>query len=1121
MKRLLLIISFFLFSFIHTQAQINLSTDGLAITENFNSLGTSTNLPTAWKMGPAGNSSPTYGDVANFTTVTQQASSGSPTAGGRYNWGTSASERGIGFMTSGSYASPSSILVAYKNANSANLKSLAVSFNIKRYRINTRAASVSFFYSTDGSTWTALSDGNVADTEIPVGTNAYTFSSPLVVGKSATVANLTLSQNSLIYLRWEINTGGTNSQGIGLDDVSVTPTFANSTDPNLTTNPTSIAFGNQNILTSAQRTLTLNYSNLSNADVSLSTGASSIFSISKTIGGTYLNTLTFTSAELTGTSKDVFVQFTPSITGASSGSIGITGGGLSSAASVALSGTGIDPSVLSFDFENCTPSGNTTLPAGFIHESITGSQTWACTSFGRDASDATGKASSGNAVQINGGSSSSSTENEDWLISPPFDLSAMTYPMLSFWSRTAFAGNSLQLKVSTNYTGTGPVSAATWTNIDGKFPAIQSDTWTKSDNIDLSNYKGVKVYIAFVYTSPNATPSSGARWTLDDFAVRNSSTPAPVELSLPVSSLSFGYQAAGSTSTERSFNFSASGLTNDVILTAPANFTIAKTNVGPYTSTATYTLAEANNASTTVFVKFAPPTANTNYSQQLSVATTGTATQTLTLSGNTFDTNNTLEVVNWNIEWFGATSNGPSNKAQQAANVKTIFGNLNADIYGLAEVVDTALFRNSALPAGYNVIFSDFGSYADDKNHSGYSQAQKLAFMYRTDIIKPVQWFGVLRDSYYPGNLSNSGTGSPYKNWSSGRFPFLMEAKVLINGTEETVYFIEIHAKANTGSTDAEKNDAYDRRKGGALQLKQYIDANLAGKKVIILGDFNDVLNPDKTIAPKPAGTGTSYSDFTLDQANYFPVTLPLSLAGKRSTAGFATVIDNVLINKNLNDNYLNNSAEVLDQVTTLVASYSSTTTDHYPIQTRYFFNTTLSVNWGYFTPSLNGNVVTLKWETKSETDNSHFVVERSLDGKNFSTVAEQQSKGPQGAVYQDIDQNPAQGLNYYRIKQVDRDGKSSYSEVKSVRFLGNNQATFFVYPNPVKNNITLNYSSNSKQLQLLVSGIDGRVKLRTTGSINDLNNQLNQTVKDFARGVYIVQITDGGTTYQSKFVKE
>jgi len=112
----------------------------------------------------------------------------------------------------------------------------------------------------------------------------------------------------------------------------------------------------------------------------------------------------------------------------------------------------------------------------------------------------------------------------------------------------------------------------------------------------------------------------------------------------------------------------------------------------------------------------------------------------------------------------------------------------------------------------------------------------------------------------------------------------------------------------------------------------------LAGKKVIILGDFNDVLNPDKTIAPMPAGTGTSYADFTLDAANYFPITLPLSLAGKQSTAGFNTVIDNVILTKSLNLNYIQGTAEVLDAVKNLVTNYSSTTTDHYPIKSRYLF---------------------------------------------------------------------------------------------------------------------------------------------------------------------------------------
>ncbi|WP_199118983.1 T9SS-dependent choice-of-anchor J family protein [Pedobacter sp. ASV28] len=945
----------------------------------------------------------------------------------------------------------------------------------------------------------------------------------VTVGSTSQTVNYNGTMTSALEANTLTFTGGTQNATVKIESVSPVRAFIDdvevyyetaSNSPSITGTP--VSFGAQNLqATPIGKTLTLTYGNLNNTDVTLSTAAP--FSISKTINGSYSSSITYTSTDLTGTSKDVYVKFTPNEAGNANGNLSITGGGLNPPVSIALSGTGIDPNITSFNFENCTPVNSTTLADGFTQYSAVGAQTWACTNFGRDANDATGKASLGNAIQING-YSGGNIENRDWLISPPLNLSSMTYPLLSFWSRTAFNGDQLQLKYSTNYTGSGNPESATWVDLDGKFPLATSDTWTKSQNIDLSNVKNQTVYIAFVYTS---TTTNGSRWTIDDVEITNSSTPAPTALNLPINALSFGYQAAGSTSTAKTFTFSASNISSNVVLNAPANFTISKTSGGTFESSLSYTVAETNNTSTTVYAKFSPSVANTNYNQNLIISTTGVADQALNLSGNSFNTSNTLEVVNWNIEWFGASGNGPSNKAQQAANVKTIFNNLNADIYGLSEVVDTTLFRNSSLPTGYNVIFSDFGSYADSKTHSGYASAQKLAFMYRTDIIKPVQWYGVLRDTYYPGNTSNNGTGSPYKNWSSGRFPFLMEAKVLVNGVEETVYFIEIHAKANTGDVAAQ-NDSYDRRKGGSQQLKQFIDANLSGKKVIILGDFNDVLDPDKTIAPKPAGTGTSYSDFTLDQANYIPITLPLSLAGKRSTAGFNTVIDNVIINKNLNNNYLNNSAEVLDNVTSLVSSYSSTTTDHYPIQTRYFFvPSALPIELGYFSPMVKGNMVALEWQTKSETNNDYFTVERSTDGKKFIDIADIKSKGPQGATYQAIDENPVQGINYYRLKQTDIDGKISFSNIKSIKFLGGSSTSLIIYPNPVKNDISISFTSTSKQLKLTVAGTDGKIQLDKTGHISDLNGQLNQKLKNLPIGIYLVKINDNGIIYHSRFIKQ
>jgi hypothetical protein len=64
-------------------------------------------------------------------------------------------------MTSSGYASPNSIMVQLQNNTGATVTNLAVAFDIKHYRINTAAASVSFFYSLDGSAWTAATAGDV------------------------------------------------------------------------------------------------------------------------------------------------------------------------------------------------------------------------------------------------------------------------------------------------------------------------------------------------------------------------------------------------------------------------------------------------------------------------------------------------------------------------------------------------------------------------------------------------------------------------------------------------------------------------------------------------------------------------------------------------------------------------------------------------------------------------------------------------------------------------------------------------------------------------------------------------------------------------------------------------
>jgi hypothetical protein len=568
------------------------------------------------------------------------------------------------------------------------------------------------------------------------------------------------------------------------------------------------------------------------------------------------------------------------------------------------------------NFQNCSSS----LTDGFTQFSVTGAITWGCTTFGRDPGAPTGTAPFPNAVQINGFAAGTNVPNIDWLISPSFDLTATTYPLVSFWSRTAFNGLPLQLKVSTDYVSGDP-TLATWTDINGKFPLQTSNTWTLSENINLSAFKGSNVHFAFVYTS---TDEDGARWTVDDVTLANSPTPPPPSLTTSTTDVQFTYVANGSNAT-KTFSFIGNDLTDDVTVTSSGAFEVSKDGVS-FSPSITYSVAEANNVNETVYVQFSPTQKNQDYNGTITVSTSSLS-DIVSLKGTSIDPATTLEVVNWNIEWFGSTTLGPTNDNQQEQNVKTVLQNVGADIYGLLEVVDESRLANivSQMP-GYTYVIGNYGSHVNPPDLSGgpLSEAQKLAFVYKTSVFSNV--------SVRP-LINNQNTSSvSYNNWSSGRYPLLMTADVTLNCVTKKINFILVHAKANTSPTAT----SYARRQASANELHDTIQTYFADENVIMLGDFNDDL--DQTITAGINPPVTSYSSFTTDNVNFFSPTLSLSLAGKKSTVSYNDIIDHVMLSNEMQAYYMPSTANVLTDVTSLVSSYGSTTTDHYPVFTRYKF---------------------------------------------------------------------------------------------------------------------------------------------------------------------------------------
>jgi endonuclease/exonuclease/phosphatase family metal-dependent hydrolase len=404
--------------------------------------------------------------------------------------------------------------------------------------------------------------------------------------------------------------------------------------------------------------------------------------------------------------------------------------------------------------------------------------------------------------------------------------------------------------------------------------------------------------------------------------------PVPV-LAVSPSDLIFGYTAFGSSSASQTFSFTATNILTDLALNAPNGFELSKDGV-IYSASLLYTPAETQS-SKTVSVRFAPPATNANYSGTISFVSGSWSDAKVNLSGNSIPppppppSMDTLKVVNWNIEWFGG-SLGPTDDNLQEQNVRTVMQNLNADVYALEEVVSASRLQNvvNQMP-GYSMIVSDFCS--NGATVSSCASAQKLAYVYKNSRVNFLRAYGVLRAG---------GSANAYYNWSSGRFPYLMEADVTMNNTTQRIQFVNVHAKANTSDFVV----SYNRRKAGADELRDSLNVQYGNSNVILLGDFNDDL--DRTITTQIApDTTTSWISFKQDNVNFNAVTLPLSITRVPSTASYPDFIDHVTISNEMNQYYVSGSARSLkSQVEQWVASYSTTTSDHYPIETRYILTT-------------------------------------------------------------------------------------------------------------------------------------------------------------------------------------
>ncbi|MFN5710718.1 MAG: hypothetical protein ACK46S_01695 [Bacteroidota bacterium] len=167
---------------------------------------------------------------------------------------------------------------------------------------------------------------------------------------------------------------------------------------------------------------------------------------------------------------------------------------------------------------------------------------------------------------------------------------------------------------------------------------------------------------------------------------------------------------------------------------------------------------------------------------------------------------------------------------------------------------------------------------------------------------------------------------------------------------------------------------------------------------------------------------------------------------------------------------------------------------------------------------------VELTWTTMSETNNDYFTIERAKDGVNFVPIATVDGAGNSNTTlyYKTLDEEPLEGVSYYRLKQTDFDGRFDYSDIRVVNFVKPGSRTeWAVYPNPTNlhgvNIIAdnLKYETVSVRLTDIVGNVILEKGIPAVG--NRLNGFLN--FGEIAAGVYNLTIVDGKDLRNFKIV--
>ncbi|MFY1831900.1 lamin tail domain-containing protein [Myxococcus fulvus] len=383
-----------------------------------------------------------------------------------------------------------------------------------------------------------------------------------------------------------------------------------------------------------------------------------------------------------------------------------------------------------------------------------------------------------------------------------------------------------------------------------------------------------------------------------------------------------------------------------------------------------------------------------------------TASRSLTLTV-TAPTPAILKLGQYNLTYFGSDTQGPPD-AQQVEKARDVMLEVGANLWALVEMVDANDFQTlkNQLP-GFRGFLSNDPNFVTGSTSPYGATTQKLGILYDSSL------------SFQSAELLRLGDLNDFAN----RPPLRVNLRTEIQGTMTPLTVIVVHMRAES----ADPTGPRAARERASAALKTYLDQNLAGQHVFVVGDWNDDVDESITLDPATQQPmPTPYQNFVSDPEHYTFITRELSLDGEATSIGFENVVDHTLASGPLAARHVPGSAEVI-HADEWVPDYLETLSDHRPVVSSYALSSVtqpfirIEEPVGGANPHPPGSPLEVLWHAWG-VDHVHLDV--SMDGGETWARAELFIPAPLGRTTWTL---PSTATNNLRVRLVDTSDASLF----------------------------------------------------------------------------------------------